>query len=308
MSECRLLSLWPYYLYRLGGAVSPHIPPWLGYRLAEMGGSLIYALAPSVRRRVCDNVTHVLGHEAGRRAIRHTARRTFGNLVKNYYDLFRLPRLRPQESEQLVEVEGWEHVETGLSQGKGLIIASAHLGNIEIVVHIFARHNVPVVIPVERLRPPRLFDYVCRLRTSHGLRLLPIDGPLLALFRALRRGEVVGLAADRDITAGGRAVDFFGSPARLPDGHVRMALRTGAPLVCAFSERLPDNRFVAHFLPPLHLARTGDQEADVAAGVRQVVSAMEQAIARRPAQWYVTNAVWPPTQAGEDESEAKTRS
>lgn len=303
MSERRFLSLLPYYLYRLGGAMLPHIPLRLGYRLAEIGGALIYALTPGVRHRVCDNVTHVLGDKANRRVVRRTACRTLGNLLKNYYDLFRLSHLTPEETAQLIEVEGWEHVEAGLSQGKGLIVTSAHLGNIEIVVQIFALHSVPVTIPVERLQPPRLFDYVCRLRTGHGLRLLPIDGPLLALFRALRRGEVVGLAADRDITASGRVVDFFGAPARLPEGYVRLALRTGAPLVCAFSERLPDSRFVARFLPLLDLVRTDDREADVVAGTRLVVSAMEQAIARRPAQWYVTNAVW--SLAGEDESGAE---
>ena len=298
-----LLSLLPYYLYRLGGAVLPHVSPRLGYHLAEVMGALLYALAPGVRQRVSDNVVHVLGSEASRRDVRRTARQTLGNVLKNYYDLFRLPHLTRKDSAQLIEVEGWEHVEAGLSQGKGLIVTSAHLGNIEIVVQIFALHNVPVTIPVERLQPPRLFDYVCRLRTSHGLRLVPIDGPLLELFRVLRRGEVLGLAADRDITASGHIVSFFGAPARLPDGHVRMALRTGAPLVCAFSERLPDNRFVAHILSPLNLARTDDLEADVMAGMRRVVSLVEEAIARRPAQWYVTNAVW--SLSNKDEAEAK---
>ena len=292
MSKDRLMSLLSYCLYRLGGVVLPRLPPPVGYRLAEAGGALIYALAPRVRGRVCDNVGHILGQKAGRQAVRRTARRALGNLGKNYYDLFRLPHLTLRESAQLIEVEGWEHVEAGLGQGKGLIVTSAHLGNIEIVIRIFALHDVPVTIPVERVRPPRLFDYICHLRASHGLRLVPIDGPLLELFRVLRRGEVLGLAADRDITASGRVVDFFGSPARLPDGHVRMALRTGAPLVCAYSERLPDNRFVARILPPLNLRRTDDQEADLMAGLKLIVSAMEQAIARRPAQWYVTNAVW----------------
>jgi KDO2-lipid IV(A) lauroyltransferase len=277
----------------------------LGYRLAEVMGALVYALVPDVRRRVSDNVTHVLGHKASRRDVRRTARQTLGNLLKNYYDLFRLPYLTWEDSARLIEVEGWEHVESGLSQGKGLIVTSAHLGNIEIVVRIFALHNVPVTIPVERLEPPRLFDYVCRLRTSHGLRLVPVDGPLLELFRVLRRGEVLGLAADRDITASGRVVDFYGAPARLPDGHVQMALRTGAPLVCAFSERLPGNRFVARILPPLELARTGDSEADVMVGLRQVVSAMEEAIARCPAQWYVTSAIWSLSSKGERKMKPK---
>jgi KDO2-lipid IV(A) lauroyltransferase len=216
----------------------------------------------------------------------------FSNLLKNYYDLFRSPYLTPQETAQLIEVEGWEHIEASLDQGKGLVVASAHLGNIEIVVQIFALHRVPVTIPVERIQPPQLFNYMCQLRTSHGLRLVPIDGPLLELFRALRRGEVLGLAADRDVTGSGQVVEFFGSPARLPDGHVRLALRTGAALVCAFSERLPENRFVARILPPLELSRTGDREQDVATGMKQVVSVLERAIAQRPAQWYVTNAVW----------------
>jgi lauroyl/myristoyl acyltransferase len=286
------LSLLPYYLYRLGGAALPRIPPRLGYRLAELGGALAWALAPGAWRRVCDNVAHVLGEKASRRTVHRTARQTFGNLLKNYYDLFRLPGLTLQECGQLVEVEGWEHIEAGLSQGQGLIVVSAHLGNLEIVTHVLTLRQVPVTAPVERIRPPRLFDYVCRLRASHGLRLVPVDGPLLALVRALRRGQVVALAADRDVTASGQVVDFFGAPARLPCGYVRLALHTGAPIVCAFNERLPDNRFKAHVLPPLSLACTGDLKADVTTGVRQIVSAMEQAIARRPAQWYVTHATW----------------
>jgi len=299
-----LFSLLPYSLYRLGGAALPHVPPDLGYRLAEIGGALLYILAPTVRHRVYDNVSHVLGDKASRQTVRHMVRQTLGNLLKNYYDLFRLPHLTPEKAGQLTEVKGWEHIEASLDQGKGLIVAAAHLGNIEIVIQIFALHNVPVTVPVERLEPPRLFDYICRLRASHGLHLLPVDGPLLEIFRALRRGEIVGLAADRDITGSGRIVTFFGAPARLPDGHVRLAMRTGVPLLYAFSERLADNRFVAHVLPPLNLARTDDREADVAAGTRKVVSAMEQAIARRPAQWYVTNAVWP--RANKNGSEVKT--
>jgi len=292
VGDGRLSPLLTYCLYRLCGAALARVPPWLGYRLAEVGGVLAYALAPPVRRRICDNLRHVLGREASGPAERRAAHQVFSNLFKNYYGLFRLPRLALEACARLVEVEGWEHIEAGLREGKGLIVTSAHLGNIEIVAQIFALHDVPVTVPVERLQPPQLFDYICRLRSGHGLRLVPVDGPLLELFRALRRGEVLGLAADRDITASGRVVDFFGAPARLPDGHVRIALRTGAPLVCAFSERLPNNRFVARVSPPLNLTPTGDEEADVMAGMRQVVGMLEQAIAHRPAQWYVTNAVW----------------
>ena len=79
-----LFSLLPYSLYRLGGAVLPHVPPGLGYRLAEIGGALLYILAPAVRHRVYANVSHVLGDKANHHTVRHMVRQALGNLLKNY--------------------------------------------------------------------------------------------------------------------------------------------------------------------------------------------------------------------------------
>jgi KDO2-lipid IV(A) lauroyltransferase len=114
----------------------------------------------------------------------------------------------------------------------------------------------------------------------------------LELFRALRRNEVVGLAADRDLTESGIVVDFFGAPARLPDGYAQLSLRTGAPIIAGFSQRLPDNAFVAHLEPPLELEDTGDRSRDVRAGVEKVVSIMERYIGAHPEQWVMSVPIW----------------
>jgi len=137
-----------------------------------------------------------------------------------------------------------------------------------------------------------LFDYLSALRMSKGLNLIPIDGPLLGLLRTLKKGGVAGLAGDRDITGTGQTVEFFGSPAQLPDGHIRLALKTGAPLVVGFSYRNPDQTYSAYFLPPYHPPVEGAEEERVAIGLRHVVSKMEQAIAHAPEQWTVTVSVW----------------
>jgi lauroyl/myristoyl acyltransferase len=131
------------------------------------------------------------------------------------------------------------------------------------------------------------------LRTSHGTRLFPSDGPLSELFRALKRGEIIGLPCDRDLGDNAREVDFFGSPARLPAGPVRVALRTGAALIPAFGLRLPDNSFLAQIEPPIELPQTGDREADVKAGMEMVVEVLERHISQHPGQWLVASPVWP---------------
>ena len=124
------------------------------------------------------------------------------------------------------------------------------------------------------------------------MRLLPIDGPLFGLFRALRRGQLVAVAADRDITRSGILVDFFGAPARLPDGHVQLALRTGAELTTCFALRQPDNSSLVQVEPPLKLEQTGDFERDVRVGVRKVVARMESWISRYPEQWIMLYPIW----------------
>ena len=278
-----------YYLYRLAGLLAPRIPPRLGYRLAEPVGEFLYRFPWGARASVRDNIAHVLGPSAD---VERVVREVFRHMAKNYYDLFRLPALSLAQIERLVRIEGWEHVERALAKGRGLIFASAHFGNVDIVAQAFVLRGIPVTVPAEHLRPEALYRYLCELRGSKGIRLIPVDGPLLELYRALRRGEVVGLAADRDITKSGIVVEFFGAPARLPDGHVQLSLRTGAPLIMGFSRRLPDNTFVAYLEPPLKLETTGDRARDVRTGVEKAAKIMERYIARWPEQWVMTHPLW----------------
>ena len=56
----------------------------------------------------------------------------------------------------------------------------------------------------------------------------------------LRAGAVVPLLADRDLSARGVEVDFFGGRTRMPAGPALLALRTGAPLYVASMWYEPD--------------------------------------------------------------------
>ncbi len=233
-----------------------------------------------------------MGQQAGQSEINRRARLTFSYLLYNYFDLFRLPALDNRAAARLVRVSGWENVEAALAEGKGLVMTSAHLGNIEVVLYAMLQRGLNITIPVERLEPPELFEYICGLRMSQGLKLIPVDGPLLDLVRTLKKGGVAGLAADRDITRTGPVVNFFGYPARLPDGHVRLALKTGSPIVVGFSRRSPNHTFQAHFLPPYHPPAAGSEEERVRAGVKFIVAEIEKAIRLYPEQWTVTVSIW----------------
>ncbi|MFN8454682.1 MAG: lysophospholipid acyltransferase family protein [Anaerolineae bacterium] len=281
-----------YLLYRLGGILVPKMPPALGYTLCDWLGGVLYQFHKSGRANITLNLRRILGQEAASAEINRRARLTFSYLLYNYFDLFRLPALDSQAVACLVSVTGWKNVEAALAEGKGIVMTSAHLGNIEMVLYAMLQRGLNITIPVERLEPPELFEYVSTLRMSRGLKLIPIDGPLLNLMRTLKKGGVAGLAGDRDITRSGQVVNFFGYPAQLPDGHVRLALKTGSPIVLGFSRRNPDHTFHAYFLPPYHPPLTGSEEERVQAGVKFIVTEIEKAIRLYPEQWTITVSVW----------------
>ena len=48
-------------------------------------------------------------------------------------------------------------------------MTSAHLGNIEVVLYAMLLRGLTITIPVERVTPPELFEYITALRSSKGL-------------------------------------------------------------------------------------------------------------------------------------------
>jgi lauroyl/myristoyl acyltransferase len=281
-----------YWLYRLAGVIVPKIPAGWGYTLCRLGAGVVYRLNNAGCRNVRQNLRRVMGPQTTEAEINQLARQTFNHIFYNYFDLFRLPALDDEAVNRLVTVTGWENVEAAMTGGQGILMTSAHLGNIEVPLYAMLLRGVGITIPVERVSPPELFDYLCQLRMSKGLNLIPIDGSLLALIRALKRGQVAGVAADRDITHTGQIVNFFCGPARLPDGHLRLALKTGAPVVVGFSHRNPDHTYQVYFLPAWSLPEVGSTDARLQAGMAYIVAEMEKAIRRHPEQWTVTVPIW----------------
>jgi lauroyl/myristoyl acyltransferase len=282
-----------YGSYRLLTVLLRDLPPRIGYRVALWAGWLVYRLSPRTKRVLTHNMSHVLGPNADPDRVQALVRELCVNFAKGHYDLIRLNRLGDDEIKALVQLEGREYIERCLDEGRGVIVVSAHLGNIDVVGQLPLVYGVPATSVVEHIQPERLFQYLWGLRQSHGLTLIPSDGQMLDLFRALKRGEIVVLIGDRAIGDNARSVDLFGSPTHLTDGPVQLAVRTNTTLIPAFVERLPDDTFQVHIEPPLEIPRTGDRSADVAAGMEMVTAVLERYIAKHPEQWMVARPVWP---------------
>ncbi|MBI2846114.1 MAG: hypothetical protein HYX86_06180 [Chloroflexi bacterium] len=281
-----------YYLVRFAGAVLPFIPRRLGYLLADVVGYLLYYFNPRSRANLISNLRQAIGPKMAEERLPHLARQVFQNAVKNYYELFHHRWTPVEKLLSYVQVEGVENVQRALAGGKGMVLVSLHLGSPEAFLQIAPLFGYPITAAVEPLQPPTLMAYMLRLRQRHGIKLIPADGPLFSLFRALKNNQIVALAIDRDVTGSGTAVQFFGAPVRLADGPVQLALRTGAALCLGHGVRRPDNTFQGIVEPPLQLEVTGDRRRDIEVNMQKVASLMEKIIRRHPEQWLMFQPLW----------------
>lgn len=281
-----------YALFRIAGVVAPLIPRRAGYALMGVAARLIYAINGRSRRMIQCNLRHVLGPEASEADIDRTARRIFHSLLKNYFDLFWLPAQRPEDIAGLMTVHGRENANAAFAMNKGVIAVTVHLGNQEMMTQMTPLTGYAITIVAEHIKPERVYQYLVSLRQNNGVHIVPQDGALREIFRALKRNEAIGLVFDRDVTDSGRVIDYFGAPAKLPDGYAILALKTGAPILTGAAVRDPGDRYGLYLNPPMVFTGRADNDDDVKRVMRWVGATMEQYTSQFLEQWVYFHYLW----------------
>jgi KDO2-lipid IV(A) lauroyltransferase len=251
-------------------------------------GSLVRLVdRPAVARSLCHLEIAQVGADARerRRIVREMFRATGRNLV----DLFRLPRIGAEGFARIVSFEGLEHLDRALARGRGAVILSAHLGNWEVLAAALAARGYPMTIIARRIFDARSDRLLNRWRRACGVRVVTRQDGLYPAVRALRRGEIVGTLVDQDTGGPSVFADFFGRPARTPEGPFRIARRTGAALVPLWIHLGVDGVHRVRVLPEIpEPAAGGDAREDAECWHR----ILEEAVREHPEQWVWYHRRW----------------
>ena len=280
-------------LFRLGMTVAPWLPRSLAYAAARAFASLLAGAGAGGFRVATANQAVVHGRPAADPGVQAVARGALLHQALNYVDLLQLGRLPAAALLQRIEVSGYEHLRQAHAAGRGVLIVSGHIGNLDVVGQVLALRGHRALVPVEHLRPPRLFRYVSALRARYGLTLVPAEAALRPALRTLRQGGIVTLINDWDRQGNGVPVRFFGRETRLPVAPAVLHLRTGAPIVPCYVHRRPGGRYAAWAEQPIHVPATGGAEQRILAIMQSVAASLEAAIRRDPTQWVLFHPAWP---------------
>jgi lauroyl/myristoyl acyltransferase len=280
-----------YWSHVAGTFVMRFLPVAVAYRLVAWATPLTLQLfARGHLRRATDNMRQVLGPQADAREARRITSAAFANYARYMVDLVRLPNLKPRELIENIRIDGWEHVETAYTHGKGVVFATGHIGNWDMAGAAFAARGHPVSALVETLKPARWNERVQRTRIAAGVKAIPIENGPRDMIAALRKREGLAVLVDRPVEENGVCVTFFGRTTRVPGGAATLALRTGSPVVPAALVRDPHGSgYLAHIGPPI----VGEKGDDASVVMQRVMSWLEGIIRLYPDQWFMFRSMWP---------------
>lgn len=282
-----------YYRLKLAEVMARLLPRRLSYGLARRVADLYIVFDKRGRECVISNLKQIhssSGVALSPRALRSLARENFLNFAKFLVDFFKFLRLDRRRMERIVHYGNLPAVLDGLLQhDKGVIFVSAHLGNWELGAAALASlgykfNAVALWIPDEKIN--NLYQ---QYRKSRGIHPIPFGRAARECIGALRRNEILGVIGDRDFSAANRTVEFFGRPARLPEGPAKLALATGAPLLPTFMIRLPDDTFAYIVDEPIWADKSRQTVDDI---MRQVAVALERVIRQHSEQWFLFHDLW----------------
>lgn len=179
-----------------------------------------------------------------------------------------------------------------IEQGGGMLYVGCHTVGFD---HLFLLMG-SLPYPIQVLAYPETegsYSVLNRIRREFGADLSPIDyHALRRALQNLRRGGIVLTGVDRPDPRG-QPLDFFGHKARLPTGHARLALRTGAPIMVGASYEDRDGRYRGKMCALVEsVDYVGRPEAEVALAQR-VIGELESFIRQHADQWMMFYPVWP---------------
>ncbi|MGI8741960.1 MAG: lysophospholipid acyltransferase family protein [Bryobacteraceae bacterium] len=219
----------------------------------------------------------------------------FRSIARLLWMFARFPKMNRGNIEQWISYEGLENYRKAKEQGRGILIATAHLGNWELSAFAHGLLTEPMNIVIRPLDDPRIDRMVEDRRKLSGNRLIEKWDSARAVLRALHQNEPVGVLIDQNTTLQeGAFVDFFGIPACANTALVRLAGRTGAPVIPGFalwSEA--KGRYILRFYPEVPI--TGDVHRDTQA----LHAVLEGVIREHPDQWLWIHRRWKTRPPGE---------
>ena len=253
--------------------------------IVEVCAFFFYVCSPGKRKRVAENIA-AAGHAATSPVVFGVFRLHTANIA----EMFASSRWSDEDIRGWFEFEGREDLNRAMAEGRGVILVTGHIGSWELGARYLQSlgYNLHVVAGVQM--NTLLTGALKEAKEKRGIEVINPDDSSRKILKALQSNGILALLVDGNVYTGGVEWTLFGRPARVPDGPVRLARASRAPVVGGFCRRVGNNRFTIHIESILgirDLETLSDEES-----LAKVYGAFERFVRENADQWCIFRRIW----------------
>ncbi|GHE02283.1 phosphatidylinositol mannoside acyltransferase [Streptomyces alanosinicus] len=281
-------------LYGLGWSTVKKLPEPVAVRLGRAIADAAWKQRGKGVQRLESNYARVVPDATPER-LAELSRAGMRSYLRYWMESFRLPAWSRERVKTGFDPKDIHHLTDGLASGRGVILALPHMANYDLAgAWVTTKLRTPFTTVAERLKPETLYDRFVAYREGLGMEVLPHSGGSAfgTLARRLRDGGLVCLVADRDLSASGVEVGFFGETTRMPAGPSLLAQQTGALLlpVTLWYDDSPVMKGQVH--PPIEVPEAGTRAEKASVMTQALADAFATGIADHPEDWHMLQRLW----------------
>ncbi len=248
------------------------------HSFGKLVGNLMCLMMPQTARLIHENFTQS-GIKLQDMSLERLVKLNLQELGKSIFESIAI-WLKPKK-----EVLGWikctsnwRVIDQAIGRGKGIIFLTPHMGCFEIT-SLYYGNFYPITVLFRKPKRKWLHVLTSSGRTHNQVKLAPANASgVKMLIQALKKGEAIGILPDQIPGKGeGEWAPFFGKPAYTMTLASKLANKTGATVIMAYGERLPDG---AGF--EIHLTELPEGAIATPALLNK---AIEKQIAQNPTQY-----------------------
>jgi lauroyl/myristoyl acyltransferase len=280
--------------YALGWSTVKKLPEPVAVRLGRTIADIAWKKRGKGVQRLESNYARVVP-DASPERLAELSKAGMRSYLRYWMESFRLPAWSEERVKTVFEAKDVHHLTDALASDKGVILALPHMGNWDLAgAWVTTKLETPFTTVAERLKPESLYDRFVAYREGLGMEVLPHSGGTAfgTLARRLRDGGLICLVAERDLSASGVEVKFFGEATRMPAGPALLAQQTGALLlpVTLWYDDSPVMRGRVH--PPVDVPETGTRAEKTSVMTQALADAFATGIADHPEDWHMLQRLW----------------
>ena len=262
------------------------LPEKFKYSFAAFLGKIGYYSIKKRRHMAIKNIQLAFPEKSLKEA-KKIALNSYINMSKVFLSSFWLPETINKPGK--ITFKNMEILDNAYSEGKGVILATMHMGNFEAASYL--AHKYPFYAIAKRQKNPLVNSYITQQRESLGIHIILRDkGITRNLIEALNNKGIIALLSDH--YGNGVEVSFFGRKTKAPTGAVNLALKRDIPILFGHCILDNNNNNIVVVKQKIELIKTGNLKHDIQINTQNLIHIMENAIQEYPEQWMWFHNRW----------------